>query len=262
MGFDITYHPIKEQEIQKWYFDVLNDISLIEKLAVEYNIDDYCKEKYEDIILTAKEVKSNEFFDSCHGRYISLIHGFFRTYYYTRDSAFSFLIDQNSFFKRYTKSWKEIVGEEIENPVKNKITENYSSGVFIPADQVYQLLDDYQTDDNIREELNEFYSDERILVFIKALEFSKQNKMGLLEAADVVEPNPMEFNTSLYYSNMYNCDQEGVFLYVEAAMKRTRRAEELKSLNQKNINIYDEGNIMTKQDELKEKKGFWKKLFG
>lgn len=262
MGFDITYHPISEYEIQHWYFDAMNDVSLIEKLALENNIDPFYKGKYEDIILFAKETEPTESFDSCHGRYISLVQGFFRTYFYTRNSAFSFLIDRYPDFKKYTKGWAEVMRCPIENPVKNKITENYSSGVFIPEDQVGVLLSDYRSDENVRKVLDDFYSNERIAVFIKALEFSKQNKMGILEAAEVVEPNVRELSNSLYYSNMYNCDQEGVFLYIEAGMKKIKEAEKLKNLNPDNGIIQNSATHEIESQNVKKKIGFWKMLFG
>ena len=40
------------------------------------------------------ETESNELFDKSHGFYIAVIQGFFRDYYYTRGSAFSFLVEQ------------------------------------------------------------------------------------------------------------------------------------------------------------------------
>ncbi|MFP3831250.1 hypothetical protein [Chryseobacterium sp. SIMBA_028] len=252
MGFDITYHPIREHEIQHWYFDAMNDVSLIERIALENNIEPFYKDKYEDIILFAKEAESTELFDMCHGRYISLVQGFFRTYFYTRNSAFSFLIDRYPDFKKYTKGWTEVMNRPIENPVNNKITENYSSGVFIPLEQVEALLCDYRSNKNIQKVLDDFYSNERIAVFIKALEFSKKNKMGILEAAEVVEPNVRELNNSLYYSNMYNCDQEGLFLYIEAAMKKIKEAEKNKNTNLTHC---------IPENRLNQKKGFWKRLF-
>lgn len=262
MGFDITYHPIREHEIQQWYFDAMNDVSLIERLAAEYHMDAFYKEKYRDIISIAKESQPTEFFDSCHGRYISIIQGFFRTYFYTRNSAFSFLIDRQPIFKKYTKGWADVIHNPIKNPVKNRITENYSSGVFIPEDQVEILLSDYQSDENIRNILDHFYSNERIAVFIKALEFSQQNRMGILEATDVIEPNARELNNTLYYSNACNCDQEGVFLYIEEAMKRMKNAEKLESSNSKDRMIPDKQTSEIELDQLKKKRGFWKILFG
>ncbi|SHF68435.1 hypothetical protein [Chryseobacterium vrystaatense] len=262
MGFDITYHPISEHEIQEWYFDAMNDLSLIEKLAIRNKMDEFHKEKYEDIILLAKETQPADIFDMTHGRYISVIQGFFRTYFYTRNSAFSFLIDQYPFFKKYTKGWAEIIHGPISNPINDRITENYSSGIFIPEDQVSILLSDYRSNQSLRDVLDSFYSHERITVFIKALEFSKQNRMGILEAADVIEPNVRELNNTLYYSNACNCDQEGILLYVEEAMKKMNEAEKFKGSGQQNRKIPNNQISDLDSDQLKNKKGFWRKLLG
>ncbi|MBS9773954.1 MAG: hypothetical protein KGV59_02185 [Tenacibaculum sp.] len=37
MGYDITYHPIKESEIQKWYFDALQDEQGLEENSMIKN---------------------------------------------------------------------------------------------------------------------------------------------------------------------------------------------------------------------------------
>ena len=38
---------------------------------------------------------------------------------------------------------------------------------------------------------------------------------GLLEATEVVEPNPIRPNGSTSYSNLYHCDRDGVYLYID-----------------------------------------------
>ena len=38
---------------------------------------------------------------------------------------------------------------------------------------------------------------------------------GLLEATEVVEPNPIRPNESTSYSNLYHCDRDGVYLYID-----------------------------------------------
>ena len=41
MGFDISYHPISEKEIQDWYFDTLATPARIQDFALEFKIDDF-----------------------------------------------------------------------------------------------------------------------------------------------------------------------------------------------------------------------------
>ena len=36
-----------------------------------------------------------------------------------------------------------------------------------------------------------------------------------MEATEVVEPNPIHPNGSTSYSNLYHCDRDGVYLYID-----------------------------------------------
>lgn len=47
---------------------------------------------------------------------------------------------------------------------------------------------------------------------------------GLLEATEVVEPDPISPNESTSYSNLYHCDRDGVYLYIDMAMKQIAQA--------------------------------------
>ena len=263
MGFDISYHPISEKEIQDWYFDTLATPARIQDFALEFKIDDFYKAKYFDTISVALDTQANDYFEKTHGYYIAVIQGFLRTYYYTRGSAFSFLIEDNPSFKNYTKSWQEIVDFEIENPVHNSILENYSSGVYTPADKVVALLSDYETNEQVKNGLDDFFSDGRIDVFLTALKHSKELGAGLLEATEVVEPNPFEMEKSISYSNLFNCDKEGVYLYIDAAAAQMHEIEKAHNLQPGEISQNaDYVKINVDAPEKQEKKSFWKKLFG
>ena len=49
-----------------------------------------------------------------------------------------------------------------------------------------------------------------------------------MEATEVVEPNPISPNESTSYSDLYHCDRDGVYLYIEAV------SNQLKDLIDKN----------------------------
>ncbi|WP_342329162.1 hypothetical protein [Pedobacter sp. FW305-3-2-15-E-R2A2] len=263
MGYDISYHPINETEIKAWYFDVLNDPELISGITAQHQVDDFYKEKYQQVISIGSGTKPDDSFERSHGYYLAVVQGFLRKYYYTRGSAFSFLLEERPYFERYTKDFKTIVPESISNPISNRIAQNYSSGVFIPAEQVTQLLEDYANDAALRADLDGFFSDGRIGVFLKALEDAKQQELGLLEATEVIEPNPLNLNDSACYSNLFNCDQEGAYLFKQAAMEQMKAMEEQNNLQPGEItNNVGRTVINMEEVEEKEKKGFWKKLFG
>ena len=60
----------------------------------------------------------------------------------------------------------------------------------------------------------------------KALTAAAELSVGLLEATEVVEPNPIRPNESTSYSNLYHCDRDGVYLYIDMAMKQIAQAME------------------------------------
>ncbi|MHC5310385.1 hypothetical protein ACYSNM_10055 [Myroides sp. LJL116] len=263
MGFDISYHPISQQEIQTWYFDVLQDESGIEKLSEVHQIDQFYAEKYQDTINIAKATAPADYFDKTHGYYIAVIQGFFRPFFYTRGSAFSFLMQDKVQFKEYTTSWENILKVKMPNPLANAIFENYCSGVYINAEQVVKLLSDYQSNEQVKKDLDNFYSHNRINVFLKALSAAKENNLGLLEATEVIEPNPMDLNESICYSNLFHCDIEGALLYKEAMLEQLRELEANEALQDQEILEKTQRIVTTYELPVKEeKKGFWKKLFG
>lgn len=260
MGYDISYHPINEQEIQEWYFDVLFDHTRIDKVARAHNLDEFHEEKYRNTIRIAGRTEPNELFDKSHGYYIAVVQGFFRRYFYVRGAAFSFALEKNPEFVRYTKRWEEIVPDRPENPVQNRISENYSSGVFIPADRVAELLDDYYRVQPLKEALDKQFSNQRITVFLNALRFAKSNNLGLLEATEVIEPNPQNLSRSSCYTNLTHCDPEGQQLYEKATIEELRILEE----QQRQKKEAEKSGIQPpeKGQSTSGKKGFWQRLMG
>ena len=61
----------------------------------------------------------------------------------------------------------------------------------------------------------QLWSNGQIAVLKKALSAAAKSGVGLLEATEVVEPNPLSPNESTSYSNLYHCDRNGVYLYID-----------------------------------------------
>lgn len=271
MGYDISYHPITEAEMREWYFDldftaiVEKDYSALEQLAKQYGIEDFYLEKYRDMLDVAVNTEPDAAFELSHGYYMAVTQGLYRKYYYTRGSAFSFLIQEHPHFEQYTKPWQEMLTHKYTNPIYNRLHGNYSSGVYIPADKVIQLLNDYGSNPAIKEALDTFYSHQRINVFLKALLAAQDNNQGILEATEVVEPNPLDLESTACYSNLYNCDTEGAILYQQAAMEQFREIEQRENLAPGEIarnGTYTVTNTSPVDPPKEEKKGFFKRLFG
>ena len=89
-----------------------------------------------------------------------------------------------------------------------------------------QLLKDMEQDHKVCEDLERIWSNGQIAVLKKALSAAAELGAGLLEATEVVEPNPLHPNESTCYSNLYHCDRDGVYLYIDMAMKQIAQAME------------------------------------
>jgi hypothetical protein len=270
MGFDISYHPISEEQINAWYFELIANPEKIEKLASEYQIDDFYKTKYQDTINAGRETDQNDYFDKTHGFFIAIVQGFFETYFYIRGSALSF--SANKQLDSYYKRWEEFIPiESLTTKVQNRLVENYCSGVYIAADQVVRLLNDYQYNPEIKSELDQLFSEGRIVIFLKALNFAKERSLGLLEATEVVEPQPFDLNESKSYSNLFNCDKEGPLLYQITAFEQIKDIEQrdglpenevLHNVKIEKVHVEPAETDTEKTNRVAKKKSFWKRLFG
>lgn len=185
-------------------------------LAAQYGMEDFYAEKYLNTLRVGAETEADELFDKSHGFYIAVIQGFFRDYYYTRGSAFSFLVEEKPEYRRYFTPWTQVAPPALPNPAENQIIENYSSGVYLSPEQVTQLLKDMEQDPKVLEDLEGRWSNGQLAVLKKALSAAAKSGVGLLEATEVVEPNPISPNESTSYSNLYHCDRDGVYLYIDA----------------------------------------------
>ena len=193
-------------------------------LAAQHGMEDFYAEKYLDTLRVGAETEADELFDKSHGFYIAVIQGFFRDYYYTRGSAFSFLVEQKPEYARYFTSWDQVTPVSFPNPIQNRIIENYCSGVYLSRDQVTQLLRDLEQEPKVMEDLGGVWSDGQLAVLKKALVTAAELGVGLLEATEVVEPNPIRPNESTSYSNLYHCDRDGVYLYIDTVSRQIKDA--------------------------------------
>lgn len=231
MGFDVSFHPISPEEMQAWYFTPLEWVRQrqerkVLELTAKYKMEDFYAQKYLQTLQVAADTQDKEPFDKSHGFYIAVVQGFFRDYYYTRGSAFSFLAEQKPEYSRYFTPWDWITPKIFPNPTENRIIENYSSGVYLMPKQVVQLTEDLEHDPRLRADFEQLWIDGQLEVLKKALHAAIELKCGLLEASDVVIPNPIHPNDSSCYSDLYHCDRDGVYLYIDTVMKQLAQITE------------------------------------
>ncbi len=228
MGFDISYHPIAKEQMNLWYFNRLpeieqEDFSQLQKIGREAGIDEFYINRYIETMQISSTINPKESFERRHVYPLAVVQGFFQPYFYTRGTALSFLLEDKPELRKYITSWNQIKPEEITCSVSDCLTENYSGGVFIDAQEVSILLAELKQEGETKDLFSHFF-EENFKIFVKALQYAKEHNMGLLEASEVVEPNPVELNDTISYSNLYNCDQEGVFIYHTIAMAQIEEA--------------------------------------
>ena len=229
MGYDVSFHPISPEEMRKWYFTPLIWIQQRQEekvltLAAQHGIEDFYAQKYLNTLRVGAEAEPDALFDKCHGFYIAVIQGFFRDYYYTRGSSFSFLKEEKPEYARYFTPWAQVVPTVFPNPAENHIIENYCSGVYLSQDQVTQLLRDLKQNPKVLDDMEKIWCGGQLAVLKKALDAAAEQGVGLLEATEVVEPNPIRPNESTCCSNLYHCDRDGVYLYIDAANRQIEEA--------------------------------------
>lgn len=270
MGYDISYHPISEKQIETWYFDLLQNPEKLEEISTFHQLEDFYKTKYQDTLNAGRETGKNDYFDKTHGFFIAVVQGFFEKYFYVRGGALSF--SQNEHLSVYYKRWEEFIQPEfLTNTIENRLVENYCSGVFIPAEKTAQFWIDYHHNPAIRAELDTLFSENRISIFLDALQYAKERNLGLLEATEVVEPQPFDLNESKSYSNLFNCDKAGLLLYQATALKQIQdiaqrsglpENEALPNVKTDTIHVQPEKPETTENFPNSKKRNFWNRLFG
>ena len=101
----------------------------------------------------------SERFETTHGFYMAVVQGFFRKHYYVRGTAVSFMAEEYPLMERYITPWKDILPEGIVPPAQQGIVENYSAGVYLSAEQVKELLSDYERNKEVGEAVDEFHGE-------------------------------------------------------------------------------------------------------
>jgi hypothetical protein len=236
MGYDMTYHPIAADDIKKDFFDALLEPDGVQRLAKKFRLDakeaDYIGKL---LVETRTESKSKdfEFWNNMVYR-IAQVAGFLRKYWYLRGSTLTELTD-NPLFARYFADWRTLVPEVLHKKYLPKtgscvggLKGNYCGGVYVPHDKLIELRADYESNPGVRAAMDESFSHDRLPVFWKAVDFAIAHKLGLLEAADVLIPNPVVRNKdgtvspglNECFTAVWNCDKEGIFLYHIAAMQQ------------------------------------------
>lgn len=191
MGYDVTYHPITREEMLEWYFEPLRDDAAIDRLAEKHG---FLAENYRHYIRSAKrhieDATQDASFESVHGLMIAVGQGLMRRYDYFRGCLFTRLVEDDPRFKKYVQSFSTFVPEEYQSMrFADGIEENWCGGVYIPPEAVGSLIHDIENDPAIRSAvLKNFGNEEELNRFLNLLRYAEGNKLGVLEATEVVFP--------------------------------------------------------------------------
>jgi len=230
MDLSVSYHPISEEQMRAWYFDVFKDLGAAEDLTVRIpqeqlkendlnELETYYKDKYLEMIKRSRDLDYGNF-NKWHGYFIAVVQGFFEKFYFVHGVAVSSILDRE-FKKTYLTPWEAVIPEDyIEGlEVNSKLNGPFSAGAYIAPEQVKQLLHDYENDSVIKELLQEQFEGKKIEVFLEALKYASENNQGLIEATKIIEPGEELFEEPSCYSNLFNCD------VISAAVYTTELAE-------------------------------------
>lgn len=250
MGWDITYHPFAASDIAEVYFAGVENSGLVSDIAKRFNVPKCHHENLADAFATGKDADMNGPFATHHGMNMAIVAGYLRPYWYVRGGAISFLADDSD-FTVYFSDFRDLVPEAYKGlTFANRLTQNYCCGVYMTTDALRRLTDAVERDSIIRQKMLDLFSHGRYEVFKAAADHAVREGLGLLEAAEVIEPNPLNLNQSVCRSNLHNCDTAGVLLYRKAAMEQIFAASD------------HTGAASKPEAEPQKKRGFFSRLFG
>ena len=213
MEWHLSYHPLKESEIRDCYFAVLDNPTLERQVVQQYALDDASAQRLSEVYHTARTSPSTSFQVS-HGFSLAIVAGLLRKYWYVHGSTFTSVVEKSPQRRKYKRLWKAMVPPQYQHgPMKDAISTHFSSGAYLSHTGLQQLRIDYAGDARLWAILEDTFSHGRLGVFWQAVDYALDHEMGLLEAADVIMPDPINLHNVPCHANALNCEQEGILLY-------------------------------------------------
>ena len=256
MGWDITYHPMAPEEIQTLYMKGMKQPdTTASEIVTQFQLSDDLIISLNDWFISLQEMEGDDF-NALHGFCLASLLGLLRKYWYLRGGAFSFAVEENPVFQKYIVDWTTLLPDELlEFQVSNVLIQNYSVGCFIGPSQLKQLRSDYEQDPQVRQVMDSVFSHGRLPIFWKAVDYAIEHQLGLLEASEIFEPNPLDIEKSASKTTWDNLEAEGVALYVHTVQEQISQALAESSEEKQPKNSEPVKNTAV------QKKGFWQRLF-
>lgn len=224
MGFDITYHPIAEDELRTFWFDLLVDRNKLSAMKAAVAQDEGAGDYIASLVKSARRSKRRNL-NLVHLFPLAIVAGIVRPYWYLRGGAFSFCIEQDPRLERYVVSLRTLVPAPFRSWESADTLEGDSTvGCYIPERKVGLLLSAIRRKQISAATLAPAFSHGRLPVFVKALEAALKQQRGLLEVEGVVVPEPFEEGFVRCLTNADHCRRQGLTLYRKAAAGQMRKA--------------------------------------
>lgn len=228
MGYDVSFHPISPEEMREWYFTPLTWIQQGQEekvlaLAAQHGMEDFYTEKYLNTLRVGAETESNELFDKSHGFYIAVVQGF---------SAITITPGKRLFLPVGGEAGICPVFHAVGTGGTNRLSQSGRKSDHrklllrcVPVSKAGRAASPGSgADAKGAGGSGGLWRDGQFAVLKKALTAAAELGVGLLEATEVVEPNPISPNESTSYSNLYHCDRDGVYLYMDTVSRQSEDA--------------------------------------
>lgn len=231
MGFDVTYHPMSASEMEEWFFARLPELRAGEVSRVAYvgaraDLDAEVIKKYISVLNQAAGWSDpTAAFESTYGFALAAVQTFFGPYWYTRGSSLTFLAERSPRFERFLTPLPaaEVAGFP-QNPSNPRITANWQSGAWVSPQNVRALLDELDADPAAETEFEAAFPGGQAEVVLAALRTAVTDGRGVLEATDVIEPDPLDLAKSSCFGSLRTVDLDGLLLYHREALRQLKEA--------------------------------------
>lgn len=221
MGYDVTYHPLRESEVHTCFFDLRLDPQLRSAMYDRFGL---TEDEQQDLNQLLDSHCEEDDFNTGDGIFLAAVAGFLRKYWYLRGAAFSFLFDTFPEYARYCRSWRELVPSPYHDTCQDGLSANYMVGCYISEAGAVALARDLDSRPEVQAHMAELFSHGRLAVFRKALDYAIGQQCGLIEVTDLLQPNPLDLEQSSFGTKADNCEMAGVALYVSAAIEQISEA--------------------------------------
>lgn len=232
MGLDVTYHPIDPAWAEGAFLSLLpaaraGDLSGARRAAAGAGLGPDAQGLYLGLLSTAASWDDPSApFEAGYGYALCAAQTCFGPYWYTRGSTLTAFLGASGASSRLAADFggEPALRHLPPNPREGRITQNYRSGAWLPASSVGRLLSLLGSDPAVGAVFGAAFPGGQSAVVKSALEWAHGHDCGLMEAADLVVPDPVDPRRTEATCWLPNLDLGGVRLYAAEAERQLREA--------------------------------------